>query len=850
MSELEQLGQIVDRSQRLERLKLHVQSHPADAAGWYMLHVEHSHAGNEDAAAVARIRALGLDPGVAQRFTERPAAPSNTGALDAQSVVPGYRIIGTIHRSERHKILDAIEESSGAKVNLRMLRGHNHDAAERILRRQVLPVGLPGCVRARAVTRSAAGEPVQVLDLISGTALHVDEERPMAAAAAARLVSQLAEVLATLHEHAYLVGDLRPDVVFVDTAAGPCVVGASAPEGERTWTFALDADRFAWFAPEEGGDVIDRKIDIYGLGMLLWYMITGRTPPSLGERLKQPLPATGDAQIDAVIARCTAVAPATRFADARELAAALRPGRRVGPWLLGDKLGEGSYGEVYRARRTTDGQQAALKLFHAELGRPAIEAFHREVRAVAKVTAPGLLRLVDASWNDDAKEQYIATELVEGETLRELLDRGRLDAARACSIVRQLAAATDALHAAGVVHRDIKPENVLVASDVSGDITKLGDYGCAKLRGEPGGTGDGKTLKGQLIGTPEYMSPEQWDAATDLDERCDIYALGLTWFWCLGGLHPFTAASIGQWRKAHCEGARSKPPLLPGVPPHWAALVERMIAIDRAQRPATMTEVIAELERTPRAEPTEPEPPRATPAIPGPKSRSPSEREPIAMHPARRAIIGAAIAAAGIGAVYLVWLRGSPPGTSLQPDDASPQPHATPQPSLVTPVVDRALTPIRASDLPPGLESHGEIEAAYRFKDRNGLNYLVFSSEDPTTQLHVIHVDLHAPAVSRGALRQVTDKIEQCDHVLRPIYVADALGLTDLDGDGIGEVSFAYHLGCSGRDPVLVKLLLLEGPDKYILRGELMRQTGEADPATWPAGFLEHAQRLWPVAAR
>jgi hypothetical protein len=198
-------------------------------------------------------------------------------------------------------------------------------------------------------------------------------------------------------------------------------------------------------------------------------------------------------------------------------------------------LGVGGMGAVYRARQEHLDRPVALKLMAPALAAdPAFTArFQREARVLARLDHPHIVRLHDAG-GDDAGRLWLVMELVEGASLRQVLDTGRLSAAEALGLLPDLCAALAYAHGQGVVHRDLKPENILV--DTAGRL-RIADFGLAKLMaGEPGS--QALTGTGQVLGTAAYMAPEQVIGSPEVDHRADLYALGVLAYELLTGHLP------------------------------------------------------------------------------------------------------------------------------------------------------------------------------------------------------------------------------------------------------------------------------------------------------------------------
>lgn len=216
----------------------------------------------------------------------------------------------------------------------------------------------------------------------------------------------------------------------------------------------------------------------------------------------------------------------------------LAPGQEVlgGRFRIEALLGAGGMGEVYAAEQTSLGRKVALKVLSADMSLvPGMaERFRREALLLSSIDHPAVVRIIDfGEWNGAA---CLVMELVRGDSLEVLARGGPLPAERAVPMLIQLAEGLGAIHAAGIIHRDLKLENVIVSEGTTGEQARLLDFGIARLA-EPEG-GSSATQAGVVLGTPEYMSPEQ-ALGRPLDARSDLYAWGLVAYRLLSGRHPF-----------------------------------------------------------------------------------------------------------------------------------------------------------------------------------------------------------------------------------------------------------------------------------------------------------------------
>ncbi|HEX5273373.1 MAG TPA: serine/threonine-protein kinase, partial [Gemmataceae bacterium] len=207
------------------------------------------------------------------------------------------------------------------------------------------------------------------------------------------------------------------------------------------------------------------------------------------------------------------------------------PGQRLGPYHLFEVLGQGGFGTVYRAHDTRSGLDVALKVLrHDRAPTPdALERFHRDAVITALLDHPNVVRLHAAGEIEGVL--YLDAELVRGETLEDRLRRAPVSFREAAELVRKVASALDHAHAREVVHRDVKPSNILL--DERGE-PRLTDFGLARLT-----SGTTLTETRQLLGTLDYMAPEQTDGAHAVDARADVYSLGIVLYRLLTGRVPF-----------------------------------------------------------------------------------------------------------------------------------------------------------------------------------------------------------------------------------------------------------------------------------------------------------------------
>lgn len=259
----------------------------------------------------------------------------------------------------------------------------------------------------------------------------------------------------------------------------------------------------------------------------------------------------------------------------------------VGPYRVLDLLGEGGMGRVFRALHTRLGREVALKVIRREkLANPlTVRRFRQEIQAVAQLSHPNVVMAFDA--DEAGGDHYLAMEYVDGTDLTKLVrDRGPLPVPVACDYVRQAALGLHHAFERGLVHRDVKPSNMIAAK--TGQVKVL-DLGLAMLNEAPGGEDAARvTQEGFVIGTPDFLAPEQAQNPLHVDTRADIYALGATLYYLLTGKVPYEGSNPTEKLMKHV----SDPPpsllrRLPNAPPQLDQLIQWMMAKDPKARPQT-----------------------------------------------------------------------------------------------------------------------------------------------------------------------------------------------------------------------------------------------------------------------
>jgi serine/threonine-protein kinase len=283
----------------------------------------------------------------------------------------------------------------------------------------------------------------------------------------------------------------------------------------------------------------------------------------------------------------------TRF-QAENLLAGRTSGFVLGQYRILDEVGRGGMGRVFKAEHVTMRRVVALKVLAANLTRTerARQLFQREVWAAAKLVHPHIVTAFDAHQSGD--RFFLVLEYIDGPNLSALVrEQGALPVGQACEFVRQAALGLQHAHDLGLVHRDVKPSNLLVQPPVGrgldqGGVVKIADFGLARL-GAAGGDDPAAAAVNVVMGTPDFLSPEQGRDLNAVDIRADLYSLGCTLYYLLTGEVPFPGGTPLEKLTRHATAEPEPVELLrPVVPPGVVEVVRRLMAKrpeDRFQTP-------------------------------------------------------------------------------------------------------------------------------------------------------------------------------------------------------------------------------------------------------------------------
>ena len=494
-----------------------------------------------------------------------------------------------------------------AVTNPGLFTDETHEAAFDAFLRTLPSLALEGAAHTLAVQPNPRGSWAVLWAAPTGPSLAelVARRGPLPPDDAISLTLSLAETLAAAHAKGLVHGDVTPD--WVDTVGAPMEMRVSLAG------FGLGQLR----ARLEGRTPRPSD-DVTGLAAVLHFMLTG-APPHAGPL---SLPAGAD-HLRGFLSRALGLDLSLRFRSMRELietlteanATRVSPGtvlpaaakratitqRSLGPWELVKLLGEGAMGQVFLARHTLLGRQAAIKVLRPEQyqRQDLVQRFFQEARSVNQINHEHIVEISDFGHEADADGKptavYFVMELLEGETLTARIAKGALPVKTVLHVARQLVSALAAAHRLGVVHRDVKSDNIfLVKRGSDPDYVKVLDFGVAKLTQVTPDAPTVSTMDGAIIGTPTSMSPEQ-ASGQPVDRRADVYAVGVILYQLLSGRLPIDADNFGKlMAQLLTRQPDPLPALTPGgepIPPWLSALVLRCLAKSPVDRPQSMEEL-------------------------------------------------------------------------------------------------------------------------------------------------------------------------------------------------------------------------------------------------------------------
>lgn len=324
------------------------------------------------------------------------------------------------------------------------------------------------------------------------------------------------------------------------------------------------------------------------------------------ERLKKALATMPETNRGRMVARhLVEMGLLTKF-QAERLLAGKTDGFVMGQYRILDELGRGGMGRVFKAEHMTMGRVVALKILNTNLTKTerARTLFEREVKAAAKLSHPNIVTAFDA--NQLGERCFLVMEFVDGPNLHDLVkEHGPLPVPQACDYIRQAALGLQYAHDLGMVHRDIKPANLLVQKNktkttTGSSIVKILDFGLARLTAQEDGVPGNDSIMTNsqtVMGTPDFLSPEQARNLHATDGRSDLYSLGCSFFYLLTGKPPFPGGTTMEKLVRHStEPVASVTNLRSDVPSEVAAIVDKLLAKKPADRFQSASELAATLQ--------------------------------------------------------------------------------------------------------------------------------------------------------------------------------------------------------------------------------------------------------------
>jgi serine/threonine-protein kinase len=270
----------------------------------------------------------------------------------------------------------------------------------------------------------------------------------------------------------------------------------------------------------------------------------------------------------------------------------------AGKYRIDEKISEGGMGAVYRGTHVLMDKVMAIKVLRPSLAadEKIVARFSREARAASRISHPHALSVTDFG-EDENGTVFLVMEYLDGKTLKDIIrEEGPMQLSRVAEIIRQVGGALDTAHDGGVVHRDLKSENIMLISSTGTDYAKVLDFGIAKIRELEGGYDPELTAPNLVIGTPQYMSPEQCSQSSAIDSRSDIYSLGIIVFEMLVGHVPFGGSSPTEIMLKQMQV--SAPSVLderPDLPPSVGRIVSRALAKHPDERYQRVGELVEDL---------------------------------------------------------------------------------------------------------------------------------------------------------------------------------------------------------------------------------------------------------------
>ncbi len=534
-----------------------------------------------------------------------------------------YKIIEKIGQGGMGEVYKAEDTKLGRQVALKILPPDTQEeqkAKRRLIQeaRAASALNHPNIVTIHSI-EDTDGFTFIVMEYVEGKTLKsLIEQGPLETSRLIDLGSQVADGLAAAHSAGLIHRDIKPANILVTSQGQAKILDFGLAKLTQVSDEQLSAEQtlskltrtgmivgtVAYMSPEQTrGEPLDARTDIFSFGCVLYEAATGRVPfggPSVLSVLHEiatvdpPAPSTLGQNIpqgiDTIIRRALAKDKDQRYSSATELAAALRGLTFANRYQIIRELGRGGMGVVHLAHDPLLERDVAIKVISPDLlSTDAVERFKREARVVAKMDHPAIVSIYDIGEHEGSL--FFIMPFVSGTSLRSFLKDGSLNMGEVLDIGIQAAEALEYSHTRGVVHRDIKPENIMVAREPEGIRVRVTDFGLAMASSE-----NRLTRTGSFVGTIAYLSPEQLSAKS-IDNRSDLYSLGIVLYECVTGQPPFTGeVQSVLYRIAH---ENPDPPRLRGadIREELENIILQCLEKDPSRRPQRAKDIADSLSR-------------------------------------------------------------------------------------------------------------------------------------------------------------------------------------------------------------------------------------------------------------
>jgi serine/threonine-protein kinase len=518
----------------------------------------------------------------------------------------GYQLLTKLDEGPTGTAWRARARASGGRAMVRVFHGSRWGEEELrdVFRERAEALGQlehPHLARQLQAGCLEDGSPYLVSEYLDGEdlAAHLRRAGPLTPDEMALLLLPLCSVLEELRERGIVVQALPPGQVFLVGGLprfAPKLIGPGLDDGRETLDARGDVAALGRLIREACPEHLGWLDGVYA-GCVLDEDEGGfMTPSEVARALLEAQPRT-----QLLPGQEGGEQPPLLLVDESERE---KPGDVLGQYRLERVLGEGAMGRVFQARHVSLGRPAAVKVLRAEHAKNThlIQRFFHEARAVNQINHAHIVEILDFVEETAVSGRarvYCVMEMLEGQSLTELLSREQLGVARAVGLVRQVCDALQAAHDVGVIHRDVKPDNLFVLERDGHDFVKVLDFGVAKLEAPLGDVPMTTTVEGTIVGTPAYMAPEQATGGT-ADARTDLYSVGVVLYELLAGHPPFQAPAFGQ---LVAQVLSSPPPPLPAhtrngdrIPHALGAVVKRCLAKSPEDRYPSLRELAHALE--------------------------------------------------------------------------------------------------------------------------------------------------------------------------------------------------------------------------------------------------------------